>query len=420
MVWTTLAHHIDVQWLQEAYRRTRKDGAVGVDGVSARQYEAALETNLTELLRRFKTGTYRAPPVRRVHIPKDGVSEKTRPIGIPTLEDKILQRAVLMVLEPVYEQDFLECSYAFRPGRGAHQALEGLWKALMEVGGGWVIDLDIQSFYDTLSWEHLRSFLDRRVCDGVIRRVIGKWLNAGVMEDGAVWYPGEGTPQGGVISPLLSNLYLHEVLDRWFEHEVKPRLRGRAFLVRYADDAALGFESEEDAKRVLAVLGKRFGRYGLKLHPEKTRLVDFRPPTAGMPAKEHPGCHFDMLGFTHFWARSRKGRWVVKRKTAKARFGRAVKRLAQWCRKSRHWPVLVQQRALNRKLQGHYAYYGVTGNAHALSRFRHMAERLWRRWLNRRSQRARMTWERFRRLLQRYPLMPVRVVHSVYRHAANP
>jgi group II intron reverse transcriptase/maturase len=238
MVWTTLAHHIDLPWLHEAYRRTRKDGAVGVDGVTAQEYEAALEANLTGLLERLKTGSYRAPAVRRVHIPKDGAGTKTRPIGIPTLEDKILQRAVLMVLEPVYEQDFMDCSYGFRPGRGAHQALEALWKELMDIGGGWIIDLDIQSFFDTVSREHLHAFLDRRVRDGVIRGVIGKWLNAGVMEDGAVFYPEAGTPQGGVISPLLSNLYLHEVLDRWFDHEVKPRLRGRAFIVRYADDGA--------------------------------------------------------------------------------------------------------------------------------------------------------------------------------------
>jgi retron-type reverse transcriptase len=201
MVWTTLAHHIDVEWLGEAYRRTRKDGAVGVDGVTAQEYEAALLANLEDLLERFRTGRYRAPPVRRVHIGKDGAPGKTRPIGIPTLEDKILQRAVLMVLEPMYEQDFLDCSHGFRPGRGAHRALEPLWKGLMDIGGGWVIDLDIQSFFDTVSRKHLRSFLDRRVRDGVIRRVIGKWLKAGVMEEGAVWYPEEGTPQGGVITP---------------------------------------------------------------------------------------------------------------------------------------------------------------------------------------------------------------------------
>ena len=217
---TTLAHHIDEVWMREAYRRTRKDAAAGVDGVTAAQYEADLEANVSGLLERFKSGRYRAPAVRRVHLEKPGTS-KTRPIGIPTLEDKVLQRAVLMVLEPVYEQDFVECSYGFRPGRGAHQALEALWQGLMEFGGGWVIDLDIEDFFGSVDWGHLRSFLDRRVRDGVIRRAIGKWLNAGVMEAGELSYPERGTPQGGVVSPTLSNVYLHEVLDQWFEHEVK-------------------------------------------------------------------------------------------------------------------------------------------------------------------------------------------------------
>jgi group II intron reverse transcriptase/maturase len=394
MVWTTLAHHIDRQWLHEAYRRTRKDAAAGVDGVTAQEYEASLEANLTGLLEQFKTGSYRAPPVRRVHIPKAGASTKTRPIGIPTLEDKILQRAVLMVLEP-----------------DGHR------------GGGWIIDLDIQSFFDTVSRDHLHAFLDRRVRDGVIRRVIGKWLNAGVMEDGAVFYPERGTPQGGVISPLLSNLYLHEVLDRWFDHEVKPRLQGRAFVVRYADDAVLGFEREADARRVMTVLAKRFARYGLTLHPEQTRLVEFRNPgrRGGTSGEDgHTGSCFDMLGFTHFWARSRTGRWIVTRKTAKTRFGRAVKRLAQWCRENRHAPVAEQHEAIKRKLRGHYAYYGVTGNARALSRYLRLAERAWRKWLNRRNHRAHLQWPRFKQLLQRYPLVPPRVVHSIYPRAAKP
>lgn len=417
---TTLAHHIDAVWLREAYRRTRKDGAAGVDGVTAAQYEADLEANLTSLLERFKSGRYRAPSVRRVHIPKSGAGKKTRPIGIPTLEDKVLQRAVLMVLEPVYEQDFLDCSYGFRPGRSAHQALEALWRGLMGMGGGWIIHLDIQSFFDDVDWGHLRSFLDRRVRDGVVRRAIGKWLNAGVMESGEVSHPDRGTPQGGVVSPLLSNLYLHEVLDVWFEHEVKPRLRGRAFEIRFADDAALVFEREEDARRVLAVLAKRFAKYGLRLHPEKTRLVDFRsPPRAGRGGSQRERS-FELLGFTHFWGRSRKGRWVVQRKTAKDRFSRALREVGRWCRAHRHWCVAEQRSALSRKLHGHYAYYGITGNARALVRFLGEVRRLWRKWLNRRSWRAGMTWERFARLYQRYPLPSPRVVHSVYRRAATP
>jgi group II intron reverse transcriptase/maturase len=421
LVLTTLAHHIDATWLREAYRRTRKDGATGVDGVTAKAYEADLEGNLESLLERFKTGRYRAPAVRRVHIPKDGAGTQTRAIGIPTLEDKILQRAVLMVLEPVYEEDFLDCSYGFRPGRSAHQALEALWREVMNNGGGWIIDLDIQNFFDSVDWGHLRSFLDQRVRDGVVCRAVGKWLNAGVMEAGAVWHPDRGTPQGGVVSPLLSNVYLHEVLDLWFEREVRARLRGRAFMVRYADDAVLGFECEDDARRVLAVLAKRFARYALTLHPQKTRLLDFRRPSGQHKAPPLGEDSFDMLGFTHFWARSRKGRWVVKRKTAKGRFGRGLRRIGRWCRWNRHQPVVAQHAALNRKLQGHYAYYGITGNARALSRFRREVERTWRFWLSRRSrQRADMTWEKFQRLLQRYPLAPPRVVHSVYRYAANP
>ena len=411
---TTLAHHLDEGWMREAYRRVRKDAAAGVDGVTAAQYEADLEANLSSLLEGLKSGRYRAPALRRVHLAKPGTS-KTRPIGIPTLEDKVLQRAVLMALEPVYEQDFAECSYGFRPGRGAHRARDALWRGRREFEGGWVIDLDIEDFFGSVDWGHLRRFLDQRVRDGVIRRAIGKWLNAGVMEAGEVRHPQRGTPQGGVISPLLSNVYLHEVLDEWFEHEVRPRLRGRAFEVRYADDAVLVFEREDDARRVLEVLAKRLAKYGLRLHPDKTRLVDFRSPSQAQRGGSPRGRSFAMLGFTHFWGRSRKGRWVVKRKTAKERFSRALKAIDQWCRAHRHERVAQQCAALSRKVRGHYAYYGITGNVRALQRFLYETERRWRKWLNRRSWRARMTWERFDRMRKTYPLPPARVVHSVYR-----
>jgi group II intron reverse transcriptase/maturase len=277
MAFTTLAHYIDLEWLAEAYRRTRKGGATGVDGQTAREYAENLEGNLQSLLDRAKSGTYRAPPVKRIHIPKaDGA--QTRPIGIPTFEDKVLQRAVAMVLEAVYEQDFLDCSYGFRPGRSAHQALEVLQNEAVRMGGGWILEVDIRKFFDTLEHSHLREILGRRVRDGVIMRLIGKWLKAGVMENGAVTHPGVGTPQGGVISPLLANVYLHEVLDAWFEREVGPRLKGRGLLLRYADDAVMLFSCEVDARRVMDVLPKRFGKYGLTLHPEKTRLVEFRRP----------------------------------------------------------------------------------------------------------------------------------------------
>lgn len=254
LAFTTLAHHIDLELLQEAYRRTRKDGATGIDGQTATEYAANLQENLQSLLNRFKSGTYRAPPVRRVHIPKaDG--KTLRPIGIPTFEDKVLQRAVTMVLEAIYEQDFLDCSYGFRPNRSAHQALEALWRGLMDMGGGVVIEVDIKNYFDTVEHGHLRSFLDRRVRDGVLRRAIDKWLKAGVFEESSMHRADEGTPQGGVVSPLLSNIYLHEVLDTWFASDVVPRLQGRAFMVRYADDVVIVLAIEDDARRVMEVPG---------------------------------------------------------------------------------------------------------------------------------------------------------------------
>jgi len=416
---TTLAHHIDIEFLRIAYARTRRDGAVGVDGQTADAYAEDLEANLQSLLDRLKSGTYKAPPVRRVHIPKgDG---KLRPLGIPTFEDKVLQRAVAMVLEAIYEQDFLSCSYGFRPGRSAHQALEALRVELMRLRGGWILDVDIRAFFDTISHVHLRSFLDQRVRDGVIRRVVDKWLTAGVLEEGRLTRPEAGTPQGGVISPLLANIYLHEVLDTWFESVVKPRLRGQAYLVRYADDFVIVLEREDDARRVLDVLAKRFGKYGLTLHPEKTRLVPFRRPggKADGPGAAAPGT-FDLLGFTHYWARSRQGHWVVKRQTARKRLSRALKAVSDWLRTHRHWPVCMQQSRLAAKLRGHYAYYGITGNATALASFRYWVHRLWHKWLGRRSQTARLTWADFNQLAKRHPLPPVRVVHSVYARAANP
>jgi group II intron reverse transcriptase/maturase len=421
LAFTTLAHHVDAEWLREAYRRVRKDGAVGVDGQTAVEYERDLAGNLESLLNRFKSGSYRAPPVRRVHIPKgDG---RTRPIGIPTLEDKILQRAVVMLLEPIYEQDFMDCSYGFRPGKSAHMALEALWKALMDLGGGWVLEVDIRSFFDSVDHAQLRSILDGRVRDGVVRRAIDKWLKAGVSENGAVTHPDLGTPQGGVISPLLANVYLHEVLDEWFAQQVRPRLRGNAVLIRYADDFVIVFEQEDDARRVQAVLVKRFAKYGLTLHPEKTRLLDFRRPTRREDGDDHDGGPrprgLDLLGFTHFWGLSRRGKWVVRRKTASSRLRRSVKRIADWCRAHRHDAVSDQHGKLSQKVSGHYAYFGITGNARSLGHFLHAVERVWHKWLARRS-RVGMPWPRFKHLLQRLPLPPVRVVHSTYLRAANP
>jgi len=405
---TTLAHHIDVNWMREAFRRTRKDGARGVDGQGAREFEQQLERNLESLLARAKTGTYRAPPVRRVHIPK-GDGSQTRPIGIPTFEDKVLQRAVGMVLEAIYEQEFYDFSYGFRPGRSAHQACEMLQNTAVKMAGGWVLEVDIKRFFDTLVHEHLREILERRVRDGVILRLIGKWLNAGVLEGAELSRPEAGTPQGAVISPLLANIYLHEVVDDWFVREVQPRLQGRAVLIRYADDLVFIFTRKEDAERVLNVLPKRFGKYGLTLHPDKTRLVPFRRPDRD-DGGGGPGT-LDFLGFTHHWGKSRKGHWVVMKRTAKDRFSRALRNIRSWCEVHRHDDIKAQHRILARKLNGHYAYYGVTSNFDALARFWHEVVLAWRKWLSRRSQKAYLSWVKMTRLLKRFPLPPPRIVH---------
>jgi len=408
---TTLAHHIDLDWLREAYRRTRKDGATGVDRQTADEYARNLEGNLRSLLARAKSGSYVAPPVRRVHIPKAGDGSQTRPIGIPTFEDKVLQRAVTMMLEAVYEQSFLDCSYGFRPGRSAHQALRVVQHQTVVMAGKWILEVDIRNFFGTLDHSHLRNIVRQRVRDGVLLRLIGKWLNAGVMEDGAIQYPEAGTPQGGCVSPVLANIYLHEVLDQWFAQQVVPRLSGRATLVRYADDLVIIFEYEQDARRVFNVLPKRLAKYGLTLHPEKTRLIDFRRPDRRASAspdnngdvRSRPGT-FDLLGFTHYWAKSRNGYWVVKQKTAAARFRRTLRRIADWCRQHRHEPVREQWAALRRKLLGHYGYFGITGNFRALDNLRHWVIAAWRKWLSRRSQRAWISWDVMMRLLARYPL----------------
>ena len=413
---TTLAHHIDIDWLREAYRRTRKDGATGIDRQTAEEYARNLDENLRSLLERAKSGSYVAPPVRRVHIPKAGDGSQTRPIGIPTFEDKVLQRAVAMVLEAVYEQSFYECSYGFRPGRSAHQALRVVQSQTVKMAGKWVLEVDIRNFFGTLDHSLLRTIVRKRVRDGVLLRLIGKWLNAGVMENGAIEFPETGTPQGGVISPILANVYLHEVLDEWFARQVVPRLAGRATLVRFADDFVIIFEHERDARRVFDVLPKRMAKYGLTLHPEKTRLIDFRRPglrVSASPDNNGDACSrpgtFDLLGFTHYWAKSRKGYWVVKQKTAADRFRRTLKRIAEWCRQYRHAPIREQWAAMRRKLLGHFGYFGITGNSYALHTFRFRAVAVWHKWLSRRSQRARLSWEEMLRLLARYPLPQPRI-----------
>ena len=410
MVFETLAYHIDVDWLREAYRLTNKHSASGVDGVSSDSYAANLEENLQDLHSRLKSGRYKAPPVARVWLDKaDGGK---RPIGKPTFEDKIVQRAVVMVLEAIYEQDFYEFSFAFRPGHSPHQALHQLREQCFEHNINWVIDADIVGFFDALPHDLLRDMLKQRVNDGGILKLIGKWLKAGVMEDEQISYAERGSPQGGVISPLLANLYLHHVLDDWFVKEVQPRLKGRTMIIRFADDFVIGFELEADAQRVMALLPKWFARFGLDLHPDKTRLIRFGRPDND-PSQPHPPETFDFLGFTHYWAKSQRGKWVIKRKTAGKRVRRTIKAIWQWVKENRHLPIKELQRMLALKLQGHYQYFGIRGNYHHLTLIYQAANEAWYYWLNRRSRLHNLVWEQFKKLSQRFPLPKPRIIHFI-------
>jgi len=394
---TALSHHMDLNWMHEAYRRVNRKAALGVDGQTWAEYGEHLTENLKDLLNRAKSGSYRAPVVKRSYVPKN--EKEQRPIGLPTVENKVLERAVGMILEPIYEEEFYDFSFGFRPGRSAHQALDYLKEQCLGQKVEWILEVDLRQYFDTVDHRHMRELLSRRVQDGVITRLVGKWLKAGIWEKGQIRYPERGAPQGGVISPLLSNIYLHEVLDRWYVESVEPRCSGRTFMIRYADDFIMGFERMEDLEKVLKVIGKRFAKYGLKINEEKTRKVRFKRPSLHRQAHEERPGTFDFLGFTLYWGRSRKGKNIPKVKTARKRYTRALASLKEWGWANRHLRLREQQRKLNEKLQGHDAYYGVTHNMRMLQRLRRELHRHWLRWLN--------------RLLKAYPLVPARIVHSV-------
>lgn len=403
---TSLAHLVDEEALKRAYRRLRKQAAEGVDGVTKEQYGQELDGNVTRLHQRLRTQQYRHQPILRVHIPKD--RDRTRPIGISCIEDKLVQGALKEVLEAVYEPVFRGSSYGFRPGRSAHDALRTLDGALMRGEVKWVLESDIRNFFDSLDRKKLMEMLRERIADTSLLRLVGKCLRAGILDGEEYSEPDEGTVQGSSLSPLLGNVYLHYVLDLWFEREVAPRLRGKACLIRYCDDFVLTFQYEADARRVMAVLGRRFERYGLQLHPEKTRLLPFGRPKRGKTEGKGPAT-FDFLGFTVLWTRTRMKGWKPRFKTRKARLRRALMSVADWCRRHRHQPVKDQHAALTRRLQGHMNYFGVNGNIRALAVLKEQVRYAWRKWLGRRGQRHAMSWKRFEALERRYPLPMPRV-----------
>jgi RNA-directed DNA polymerase len=411
-VFHSLAHLIDVPALARAYRRARNNAAVGVDGVTKAGYGQTLKARLQDLHERMKAKRYRHQPIRRVHIPKEG--NRTRPIGVSTFEDKLVQDAIREVLEAIYEQDFLECSYGFRPNRNAHGAIRALNQAVHQGEVSWIVEADIVSYFDSLDRTELMKMLKLRVADGSLLRLIGKCLHVGVLDGADYSVPDLGTAQGSVLSPLLGNVYLHYVLDLWFEREVRPRLRGKSILVRYADDFVIGFELEEDARRVMAVLGKRMGRFGLTLHPDKTHLLPFRRPPREQGGGKGPAT-FDFLGFTIYWRRTRSGRWEMACKTRRARLRRAIQAVHDWCRRYRHLPLKEQHAALKARVHGHLNYFGVNGNIRSLKLFLVMVERAWHKWLCRRSQRSRLNWKRFAAILERFPLPRPQITVQIWR-----
>lgn len=408
---TNLSQFITREMLYKEFKKLNKYSVAGVDEQDWFDYSRIVEQRLPALLSEYKTGSYKAPPVRRGYIPK-GKSGK-RPLGIPTIEDKVLQSGVRRVLEPIYEEIFKDFSYGFRKNRSCHQAIEYMFKQVSFGGMRYIIDADIQNYFGSINYGQLREFLDHRVKDGMIRKMIDKWLKAGILEDKTLIYPKEGTPQGGLVSPLLSNVYLHYVLDAWFSEVIQPLLKGRSFIVRYADDFVLGFEESGDAKRVMEVLPKRFEKYSLRLHPDKTRIVNLNEPERGNRS-------FDFLGFTHYMGKSRKGHPILKRKTSKTKYSKALNAMGEWLKRNRHNKIRLIIRDLNVKLRGYYNYYGITFNSRRLSGYYQEVKALLHKWLNRRGGKPKWQWERFTRLVNHWcPLLKPKIYHSYLRAKPN-
>lgn len=387
--------------LYRCWQRIRKNAAYGVDKVSAEEYGKHLTGNIRQLVERLKRKSYRARLIRRHYIPKG--NGKMRPLGIPVVEDKLLQLAVVQLLEAIYEQDFLRCSYGYRPKVGALDAVDKLTIKLQFGRYGRVVEADIKGFFDNIDHERLLEMLAERIDDKALLHLIRKWLKAGVLDtNGEVIHPAAGTPQGGIVSPILANIYLHYCLDEWFQHVVKKHCRGEACLIRYADDFVCAFEREGDAERFYQVLGKRLEKFGLELSAEKTRVIAF---DRGQSKPEG----FEFLGFEFRWGQDRQGKAHVKRRTSRKKLRSSLDRFTEWCRQKRHCPVKDWFKELKPKLQGYYNYYGVSGNYASLQQFFGEAMQILRKWLNRRSQRKSYSWEGFRQLIEHFQVPRPRI-----------
>jgi RNA-directed DNA polymerase len=409
---TTLWHHVyDIEHLRGAYFSLKRNAAPGVDGETWRHYGEQLEDNLKALSDRLKRGAYRAKPVKRAYIPKpDG---RQRPLGVTTLEDKIVQRATVEVLNAIYETDFLGFSYGFRPGRSPHDALNALSAGIMTRKVSWVLDADIRGYFDAISHEWLVKFIEHRIADRRVIRHIKKWLNAGVLEDGSRTYSEEGVPQGGSVSPMLANVYLHYVFDLWVKRWRNRQAAGDVIVVRFCDDVVVGFQYQQDAEGFLEALKKRFRKFNLELHEDKTRLIEFgrfAVQNRKRQGKEKPET-FDFLGFTHICGKTRKGKFVVLRYTIAKRMRAKLLELKGELRRRLHWPVPVVGKWLRVVLLGHYRYFGVPGNIRKIGAFKYHLSLLWFRTLRRRSQRHRLIWERMSRLINRWLPRP-RICHT--------
>jgi len=411
---TSLAHLLNVEYLRDCYNSLNRNKAVGIDDVTKEEYGKNLGENLEQLVSRLKRKKYKPLPARRVYIPK-GEKER-RPLGISALENKIVERGITWILESIYEQDFLNCSYGFRPNRNAHQALKQLNDLIMFQPVNHIVEADIKGFFDNVSHEHLVEFLRIRIKDTTLLNLIGKFLKAGYIDDGILVNPDAGTPQGSILSPMLANIFLHYVLDTWFEKTVKSHVAGFCEIVRYADDFVCVVRYANDAKRIERGFQNRFNKYGLEIHPTKSRNISFgRFERENARKQSRRPNTFDFLGFTHYCDRSRKGNFKVGRKTSRKKYTAKCKAMNRWLKAIRNqvktkewWKILIA------KLRGHYQYYGVSENYDGITRFYKVVIRIVRKWLNRRSQKRKMSWDKFNKYLEHYPLPKPRIVHSFY------